>query len=195
MGKKIGYCRVSTVGQKDNTSLPEQAAMILDKYADAIILNETYSGATMDRPVFLQAVDMIEEGDILICTKLDRFCRTTKEGLEYIDMILERGASIHILNMGLIENSPIGRLIVTQLLAFAEFERAIILERTKSGKARARLNPDFKDGRKPKYTRAQIGHALQLLETNSYSQVEAMTGISVSTLTRARRKMKAAELV
>lgn len=191
MAKKIGYCRVSSVGQKDNTSLPEQEALILDKYPDAMMMRETYSGATMERPVFQEAIDLIGEGDILICTKLDRFCRTTKEGLEYIDLILGRGASIHILNMGLIENSPIGRLIVTQLLAFAEFERAMILERTKSGRARARLNPDFRDGRKPKFTKAQISHALQLLDSYSYRQVESMTGISISTLTRARRRQKA----
>lgn len=191
MAKKIGYCRVSSAGQKDNNSLPEQITAIQERYPDAIIQQEVYSGATMGRPVFDSVIDMIQEGDTLVCTKLDRFCRTTKEGLEYIDMLLERGASIHILNMGLIENSPLGRLIVTQLLAFAEFERAIIQERTKAGRERARMKDDYKDGRKPKFTRAQIAHALQLLEDNSYKQVEGMTGISVSTLTRAKRKEKA----
>lgn len=194
MGKQIGYCRVSSIGQRDNTSLPEQTELILQKYPLAEIKSEVYSGAA-ERYIFNQVVEDMEEGDILVCTKLDRFCRTTKEGLEYIDILLEKGCSIHILNMGLIENSPIGRLIVTQLLAFAEFERAMILERTKSGRARARLDPEYKDGRKPKFTKAQIAHALQLLDSNSYKKVENMTGISVSTLVRAKRKKSEAKVL
>lgn len=63
----------------------------------------------------------LKEGDTLVVTKLDRFCRTTKEGLEYIDKLISKGIKIHIFNMGLIEDTPMGKLIVTNLLAFAEF--------------------------------------------------------------------------
>ncbi|MDU1604732.1 MAG: recombinase family protein [Clostridium sp.] len=69
---------------------------------------------------------------------LDRFCRTTKKGLQYIDMLIGKGVKIHILNIGLIEDTPMRRLIVTNLLAFTEFERAMIIERTQSGKAIAK---------------------------------------------------------
>ena len=189
MSKKIGYSRVSSIGQKDNTSLSEQASLILSKYPDAEMFNEVYTAGSSDRPIFNKLVKDLGAGDMLICTKLDRFCRNTKEGLEYIDVLLNKGVSIHILNMGLIEDSPMGRLIVTQLLAFAEFERAMILERTASGRARARLSPDYVDGRKPKYSRAQLQHAVSLLNDYSYKQVEKMTGISVSTIQRAKRKM------
>lgn len=87
---------------------------------------ESSSGAK-ERPLFNQVLDKAQEGDFVIVTKLDRFCRSTKEGLEYIDRLLNKGVNIHILNMGLIENTPMGRLIVTNLLAFAEFERSMIL--------------------------------------------------------------------
>ena len=83
-----------------------------------------------------------------------------------------------------------GRLIVTNLLAFAEFERAMIIERTQSGKAIAKQKEDFREGRPKKYGRAQIEHALELLEGNSYKQVEELTGISKSTLIRAKRKQQ-----
>ena len=60
-------------------------------------------------------------------------------------MLLEKRVKIHILNMGLIENTPVGKLIVTNLLAFAEFERAMIIERTQSGKAIAKTKEGFKE--------------------------------------------------
>jgi DNA invertase Pin-like site-specific DNA recombinase len=74
------------------------------------------------------------------------------------------------------------------MLDFAESERGMIVERTQEGKAIAKQKPDFKEGRSKKYGRKQIEHALKLLENNSYKQVEDKTGISKSTLIRAKRK-------
>jgi DNA invertase Pin-like site-specific DNA recombinase len=74
------------------------------------------------------------------------------------------------------------------MLDFAESERGMIVERTQEGKAIAKQKPDFKEGRPKKYGKKQIEHALKLLENNSYKQVEDKTGISKSTLIRAKRK-------
>lgn len=183
---KYGYCRVSTKGQLDGNSIEEQINRIKEQYSDAEIITESYSGAK-DRPIFNELLSKLEDGDMLIVTKLDRFCRTTKEGLQYVDQLMNKGVKIHILNMGLIEDTPMGRLIVTNLLAFAEFERAMIIERTQSGKTIAKQKDDFKEGRPKVYSKKQIAHALALLENNSYKQVEEMTGISKSTLIRAKR--------
>lgn len=183
---KYGYCRVSTKGQLDGNSIEEQTTAIHNIYADAEIIVESYSGAK-ERPLFNQLLDKAQNGDYVVVTKLDRFCRTTKEGLEYIDLLLNKGVKIHIINMGLIESSPMGRLIVTNLLAFAEFERAMIIERTQGGKAIAKQRADFKEGRPKKYNTKKINHALELLENYSYRQVEELTGISKSTLIRAKR--------
>jgi DNA invertase Pin-like site-specific DNA recombinase len=92
--------------------------------------------------------------------------------------------------MGLVEDTPTGRLILNVMLAFAEFERDMIVERTQEEKAIAKQKPDFKEGGPKKYSRMQIEHALQLLENNSYRQVESMTGISKSTLIRAVREQR-----
>lgn len=183
---KYGYCRVSTKGQLDGNSIEEQTNTIQAVYADAEIIVESYSGAK-ERPLFNQLLDKAQENDYVIVTKLDRFCRSTKEGLNYIDRLMSKGVKIHILNMGLIENTPMGRLIVTNLLAFAEFERAMIIERTQGGKAIAKQRADFKEGRPKKYNSKKIAHALELLNTYSYKQVEELTGISKSTLIRAKR--------
>ena len=96
--------------------------------------------------------------------------------------------SVHILNMGLIENTLTGNLILTVMLAFAEYERGMIVERTQTGKAVARQDPNFRDGRPKKYTPQQIRLALDLLEQGrTYRQITEMTGISKSTLIRAKQ--------
>ena len=155
MGRIIGYVRVSTKGQLDGYSIDQQIGEILSVYKEVVIYEEGLSGAK-ERPVFNEVLSILEKDDILVVTKLDRFCRTTKEGLQYIDMLLEKRVKIHILNMGLIENTPVGKLIVTNLLAFAEFERAMIIERTQSGKAIAKTKEGFKEGRPKKFTKKAI---------------------------------------
>ena len=193
MGRIIGYVRVSTKGQLDGYSIDQQIGEILSIYKEVVIYEEGLSGAK-ERPVFNEVLSLLEKDDILVVTKLDRFCRTTKEGLQYIDMLLEKGVKIHILNMGLIENTPVGKLIVTNLLAFAEFERAMIIERTQSGKAIAKTKEGFKEGRPKKFTKKQLDNALSMLNINggnySYSQVEELLGISKSTLIRENNKRK-----
>lgn len=184
---KYGYARVSTKGQLDGNSIEEQSNAIKNLYSDAEIIIESYSGAK-ERPLFNQILKQAQQDDYVVVTKLDRFCCSTKEGLEYIDLLINKGVKIHILNMGLIENTPMGRLIVTNLLAFAEFERAMIIERTQGGKAIAKQRVDFKEGRPKKYNSKKVSHALELLQSYSYRQVEEMTGISKSTLIRAKRK-------
>lgn len=193
MSKIIGYIRVSTRGQLEGNSIEEQTNKILERYPNAAIVEEGYSAAK-EREVFNNVMDQLEPGDTLVITKLDRFCRTTKEGLNYIDNLINRDVKIHILNMGLIEDTPMGRLIVTNLLAFAEFERAMIIERTQAGKAVARTKEGFREGRPKKYDIKKLDNALSMLSINggeySYKEVEEITNISKSTLIRAMRKKK-----
>ena len=96
---KYGYARVSTKGQLDGNSIEEQSTAILNLYADAEIVVESYSGAK-ERPLFNKILEQAQEDDYVVVTKLDRFCRSTKEGLEYIDRLMNKGVKIHILNMG-----------------------------------------------------------------------------------------------
>lgn len=112
--------------------------------------------------------------------------------IQTVRSLFDRGIKVHILNMGLIEDTPTGRLVFSVMSAFAEFERDMIVERTQEGKAIAKQREDFREGRPKKYGKKQITHALRLLETNSYKQVEEMTGISKSTLIRALREQKKA---
>lgn len=98
-------------------------------------------------------------------------------------------APILLINMGLIEDTEIGRLILHIMLAFAEFERDLIISRTQGGRAYKRAtDPNYREGRKPAYSRAQLDHAVDLLRDHSYTDVANMTGISRSTITREARK-------
>lgn len=180
---KYGYARVSTKGQDLETQIQALENERCDK-----IYSEKFTGTKTDRPKFKELLSVLNKGDTLVVTKLDRFARSTVEGIQTVKDLFERGIKVHILNMGLVEDTPTGRLVFNVMSAFAEFERDMIVERTQEGKAIAKQREDFREGRPNKYTKKQIEHALQLLENNSYKQVEAMTGISKSTLIRAKKK-------
>lgn len=185
-----GYARVSTVKQmKNGNSIDEQKAKLIEAGAQEII-TDSYTGTKMERPNFTALLERLQPGDKLIVTKLDRFARTAVEGGAIVKALHEKGVTIHILNMGIADNTPMGRLMVTMLLAFAEFERDMIVERTQGGKDIARASGKRVDGRPKKYKPEQMTHALALLEDHSYTEVEEMTGISKSTLVRETRKTK-----
>ena len=185
-----GYARVSTAGQGINGNSLEEQVSALKKYGCEEIIQEAFTGKTMDRPAFSALLGRLKDGDTLVVSKLDRFARTAIQGVETVRDLFERGVRVHILNMGLIENTLTGNLILTVMLAFAEYERGMIVERTQTGKAIAKLSPDFREGRPKKFAPAQITHALELLNSGkSYRQVEDMTGISKSTLVRAKQNI------
>ncbi len=191
-----GYARVSTTKQAANgNSLEDQTRALRDAGAEKIV-SDSFTGTKMDRPEFTKLRETLKDGDTLVVCKLDRFARTVVEGVSVIRELIERGVTVKILNMGTVENTPTGKVTLTVMMAFAEFERDMIVERTQAGKAVARANGKRVDGRPKKYNADKVGLALRLLdEGHSYTQVEKETGISKSTLIRAKRERAAAELV
>lgn len=186
---KYGYARVSSKHQ----DLATQLQLLENERCDQIF-SEKISGKNINRPQFQQVLSILEPGDMLVVAKLDRFARSTKEALEIIDDLFHQGIKIHVLDIGIIDNeNATGKLIFTVMFAFATFERDLILERTREGKERARENPDFREGRPRKFKKVQMEHALNLLETNSYKQVENLTGISTSTLYRYKKERQIGE--
>lgn len=186
-----GYARVSSKTQLEGNGLEAQIKEIKDKYENVEIIEEQYTGTKSDRPKFKELLSKLKEGDTLVVTKLDRLARNTVEGISIVESLFEKNVSVHVLNVGLLENTSMGKFFLTTLLAVGEMERNTIIERTQAGKDIAKQKPDFKEGRPKKFSRKQIDHALELLETNSYKQVEQMTGISKSTLLRENKKKQA----
>lgn len=189
-----GYARVSTKGQaKDGNSLEAQETALMEAGA-AEVYADAFTGTKTHRPQLDKLMEVLQPGDKLVVTKLDRIARSTIQGIELIQALLDKGVAIHILNMGLLDDTPTGRLIRTVLLAFAQFERDMIVERTQEGKSVAKQKEGFTEGRPPVYSKEQRALALELLKTHSYGEVVKMTGISKSTLTRAKAEQKAAAL-
>lgn len=189
-----GYARVSTKGQ----DLEAQIQALHNENVEHIY-QEKFTGTSTDRPKLQELLELLQTGDKLVVTKLDRLARNTKEGIELIELLFEKEVKVHVLNVGLLENTSMGRFFLKTLLAVAEMERNMIVERTQEGKAIAKQNPNFKEGRPKKYTQYQLDEAMKLLGTMSFAQVvkemaHRGTKISMSTLKRESKKRKAQEV-
>ena len=184
----IGYARVSTRGQaRDGNSLEYQEEQLRSAGAEKIYY-DTYTGKVSERPELDKLMKKLQSGDTLVVTKLDRIARSVAAGSELIDELNNRGVKVNILNMGIIDDTPTGKLLRNVMLTFAEFERDLIVQRTQEGKEIAKRKPGYREGRPRKYSKKQLEHAMELLKDNSYSQVAEITGISVSTLIREKRR-------
>lgn len=184
---KYGYARVSALVQLKGNSLEEQKKELLEAGVPEVnIVYEQYTGKTTARPAFRELLGRLRTGDELVCCKLDRFARNAEDGLRTVRQLSDKGIIVNILNISRIDNSAVGKLTLTIMLAFAEFERSMILERTAAGKAIARTKNGFHEGR-PAYPKERIDNALNLLQNHTFKEVTKITGISKATLTRYRR--------
>ena len=174
-----GYARVSTYGQaRDGNSLEAQEHILQEKGAD-YIFKESYTGTKKSRPKLDELLNQIQNGDTLIITKLDRIARSTRDGLDIIDMLLAKGVNIEILNMGKFDNTPVGKLMRTVFFAFAEFERDMIVERTNEGKAIAKQRADYHEGR-PKKELPDFQKILQKQKDGEITITEACRQLGIS---------------
>lgn len=163
-----GYGRVSTKGQaKDGNSLEAQERLLKEHGAEVIYM-DSFTGTKMTRPEFDKLLEELKAGDTLVVAKLDRFARSVSQASDLITKLIDDGICVDVCNLGILDNSSMSTLMRNILLSFAQFERNIIVERTQEGKAIARQNPDFREGRPKKHSKMQINHALELLEHYSY---------------------------
>ncbi len=151
----VGYARVSTDGQTlDAQHAALQAAGCEKVYAEKV------SGAKTDRAALAKAIAALGPGDTLIVTKLDRLARSTRDLLNTLAEIAQRGATFKSLGDPWCDTTtPHGRLMLTVLGGLAEFERHLILARTDEGRKRAQQR-GVRFGRKPKLTAHQRQEAL-----------------------------------
>lgn len=157
MARLVAYCRVSTDGQADNSSLENQRVRIEGYCVGAnhsIVAHfedvETASGKRV-RPNFQAALDMVysDRADGLVCMRLDRFARSTMEGLQVASALQKAGKQLAILDLNLDTSTPAGRCIFVVLLAFAELERETIAERCQTGRKATAEAGGFAYGRPP----------------------------------------------
>lgn len=174
-----GYARVSTASQKrDGNSLEAQESALKESGA-ATVYVDSFTGTKIHRPQFDKLMSEIADGDTLVVTKLDRMARSTLNGIEIVETLLARGVRVHILNMGILDNTPASKLMRTMFFAFAEFERDMIVERTTEGKAIARLRGNFKEGR-PCIDENKVIALLPLVESGEMTVKAAAEKIGIS---------------
>ena len=188
---KFGYIRVSTRKQaRDGNSLEAQREALTAAGAEKIY-TDAFTGTRMERPEWDKLRAQLRRGDVLIVTRLDRLARSVSQASGLITDMIDEGVTIHVLNLGILSNDSVNTLLRNVLLSFAQFERDMIVQRTQEGKAVARAtDPDFREGRPPKFDAEQLDHAMELLENHSYAQTAKLTGISKSTLIRERKRRK-----
>jgi DNA invertase Pin-like site-specific DNA recombinase len=176
----VGYARVSTDGQ----TLDAQLAQLKQAGAERVF-SETISGAITDRKQLAKAVASLTQGDLLIVTKLDRLARSTRDLLNTLATISERGAGFRVLdNPAMDTTSAHGRLLLNILGSIAEFERELIRSRTGEGRERAKLR-GVRFGRKPALTGFQREEALaRRANGETLMDIARSMNVSHSTISR-----------
>ena len=179
-----GYARVSSQGQDFDGQIEE-----LKRNGATRVYSEKFTGTTSNRPALKRLLRIITAGDVLVVTKLDRLARSVREGIKVIDRLTAKGIKVNVLNLGMLDETPAGRLLRNIMLTFAEFERDMIVERLAEGRARAKaVNPNYKEGRPKRKLTNKHREAIKLLDKHSYRETAKLTGFSTTTLWRINKQ-------
>lgn len=184
---RYGYVFVSS--KQNRNSLDEQERAVREAGAEYVFVDE-YTGPNTKRTELEKLLQRLHAGDTLILTKLDRIASSVQQGISFVNDLVQQGVRVHVMNVGMMDHSPTGRLILNAMLRFAEFEREMNMQKAREGKVAARSKEGYREGRKPKYSECQLKLALELLQSHSYAQVGEITGISKRTLIRAKHRFQ-----
>ncbi|MER1701389.1 recombinase family protein [Proteus mirabilis] len=169
---QIGYARVSTDAQDLTTQRELLAAAGCQR-----IFAEKITGTRADRPELARMIDHLRAGDVVTVTSLDRLARSTRDLLDIAERLQAIGAGLRSLSEPWADTtSPAGKMVLTVFAGIAEFERSLIVERTRRG---------VQFGRRPALTPAQVSHARELLaEGRAVPEVAALLNVHRATLYR-----------
>ncbi len=196
MSRTFAYLRVSTPEQTTDNQLGEITAVGFAVHPRRVVA-ETVSGlvAAMERRGFTRLVDRLEEGDVLVVTKLDRLGRNAMDVAAAVKTLAAQGVRVHCLALGGVDlTSSTGKLTMGVINAVAEFERDLLVERTQAGLARAcacACAEGKRIGRPASLSadrRAEV--ARRLAAGESVSAVARVMGTSRQTVTRVRGGLK-----
>src|ERR1700761_8955395 len=180
-GVLLGYARVSK-GDEQNNALQTKA---LKAAGCRRLFEETASGGRWDRPELHRLLDHLREGDTVVVWKLDRLSRSLKDVLHIMERIADAGAGFRSITENIDTTTPAGRMMMQMVGAFAEFERAMIRERTSAGLAAARAEGRI-GGRRKKLDatkRREIAESV-VSGRKSGADMARLYGISQSTVSR-----------
>lgn len=176
-----GYARSSLVDKDVNEQIEQlKKAGCENIYVEEIISNE--------RPKFQELLSTLKKDDTLVVTKLDHFARSAIQSSQLIQKLLSQCITVHIINIGKLDNTPTTETTRNIIFSFADFEKNMMIERAQESKLHAKKNnPNFKEGR-PRTPKEQLDKAMKMLtEGLSYKEVALQTGISKATVYREAR--------
>lgn len=178
---QIGYARVSK-GDDQDTALQIQA---LKSAGVERIFEETASGGRWDRPELKKMIDQLRAGDVVVVWKLDRLSRSLKDLLGFMEKIDKANAGFRSLTEAIDTTTPAGRMMMHIVGSFAEFERAMIRERTNAGLAAARAEGRI-GGRRKKLTSVQRAEIVEnvLSERKTAAEMARLYSVSDATVSR-----------
>jgi DNA invertase Pin-like site-specific DNA recombinase len=185
----LGYARVSTDDQ--DASAQVQA---LEAAGCQIIFTEKASGGRWDRPELHRLLAQLRPGNTLVVWKLDRLARSLRDVLTIMDRIEKAGAGFRSLTEVIDTTTPAGRMLLQMVGAFAEFERAMLKERTQAGLAAARKEGRI-GGRRPALKAEQQAESVKLVSSESKTAAEAarLFNVHPATVSRLLRRTATAE--
>jgi DNA invertase Pin-like site-specific DNA recombinase len=177
---KDGYARISTIDQNADMQLKA-----LQRAGCKKIFTDRRTGATTKRPSLTRCLKTLKDGDTLTVWKLDRLARSLRDLISIVEDFDKLGIHFRSLTEEINTATPGGKLTFHIFAALAEFERGLIIERTREGMKAARAR-GIKSGPPSKLTRQQIDHARQLIENGQGREAVAdLFKVSRSTLYRA----------
>ena len=178
MGHAIGYARVSTADQDPRLQLDALAAAdCLKTYTD------TATGTTADRPEWKRCLEDLRPGDTLVIWKIDRLGRNLRDLIDIVTGLEARGVGVKSLTNGVVDTtSAHGKLVFGMFALMAEYEAALIRERTAAGLAAARARGRV-GGRTPKMTPALIDKAQRMYDARKFTMAEIAASVGVTPMT------------
>jgi len=189
MGMRVGYARVSSVGQK----LDVQLDRLSD--CDRIFKEKVSAASTAKRPELKKALDFVRLGDVFVVTKLDRLARSVVDLSNIVQLLEEKDVDLIVLDQGINTTSIYGRLQFNILAAIGEFERGLIQERSREGRERAKAK-GVKFGVRAKLSSEEIAEMIRMFETDELTKqdISEIYGVSRSSVYRLYADYKQSQI-
>lgn len=185
---KYGYIRVSLCGP---SKIEQQREILAHDVLEENIFCDKVDAISTRGVELVKLLEKMNPQDVLVVTTLDRIAESPKQLAQFCRSLVRGGIFIDVLDLGTIDDSTAGKLILETLEKVVLLEEIEYKERSMAGKKRAKMrNQNYHEGRPPALITKEKRHAYMLLKQYTYQQVAKKTGFSVSTLKRIKNKIE-----
>lgn len=185
MNKTFGYARVSTIDQNLDTQID-----LLEKYGCDKIFQDKITGLAIQRPALDDMLSQLREGDTVVVARFFRLGRNRDHVINLVNDFANRKVIFKALDVGIDTTTPAGKLILSIFASLAEYDREVILEKTKAGQQLAKAKGKH-IGRPSGVNQENYNKVKKALEKDlSVSEIVSLTGISISSVKRYKKEIQ-----